>query len=126
MKTKQHCPICYGPLKVRDVAPCGDCGAVPGEIEQFQKGAHEYSEWEVFDGLTVVLCDVCCLDFESCDPTYFGLPKGTNIGIDKMRQLRKLYDLSIVKDGYCPECRKRFAFLKFVAKTREQNQAIDA
>ena len=123
MMIKQQCPICHGPLEVRDVAPCWDCGAMPDELAEFKRGEHEYSEWEVFPDLTAVLCDFCDADFGSYDPTYFGLPKGSRIGMDKMRPLRKLNDLTITKDGYCPECQQRLAFLNFIVKAREQNQA---
>jgi hypothetical protein len=123
MTTKQQCPVCDSQLEVRDVAPCWDCGALPEELDEFKRGEHEYSEWEVFPGLTAVLCDFCDADFGSYDPTYFGLPKGSEIGMDEMRPLRKLEGLSITEDGYCPKCRQRLAFLNLISKAREQNKA---
>lgn len=123
MTITQQCPICFGPLAVRDVAPCWDCGGFSEELEHFRKGVHDYTEWEIFPGIRAVLCDSCDVDFGSYDPTYFGLPKGTNIGFDTMRLIKKLNNLSITKDGYCPECQHRLAFLLFVAKARELHQS---
>jgi hypothetical protein len=94
---------------------------MPGEIAEFLRGEHEYSEWEVFPGLTAVLCDFCDADFGSYDPQYFGLPKGSKVGLEKMKFLRKLEGLRIVKDGYCPECRQRLALLNFILEAREKN-----
>lgn len=49
MKKRQaQCPECFGPLEVREVAPCFDCGWDPTEIEHFRDGKHVYSELEVF------------------------------------------------------------------------------
>lgn len=123
MTAKQRCPICNGQLEVRDVAPCWDCGALPEELDEFTRGEHEYSEWEVFPGLTAVLCDFCDADFASYDPTYFGLPKESRVEMERMEPLRKLEGLSITKDGYCPECRQRLAFLEFISQARRQNRA---
>ena len=121
MAIKQQCPICFNPLDVRDVAPCWDCGALPEELDECLKGEHEYSEWEVFPGLRVVFCDICVLDFGSYDPTYFGLPKGTRLDMDTMSLIKNIEHPQITKDGYCPQCNHRLAFLKFIVKIREQN-----
>jgi hypothetical protein len=117
-----QCPLCYGPLEVRDVAPCAECGGRPVEIEHFQKGQHKYAEYEVFPGLNLVLCNFCDVDFGSTDPTFFGLPPSARIGYEKMRHLRDLERPSLGKDKYCPACRHRLAFLRFVARAREVNQ----
>ena len=116
-----HCPLCYGSLEVREVAPCEDCGGDPTEIEHFRRGKHTYSEYEVFPGLKLVLCNFCDVDFGSYDPTFFGLPAQIHIGYGKMRQLRTLDSPTIEKDKYCPSCKRRLAFLRFVSQARDAN-----
>jgi hypothetical protein len=116
-----HCPICYGPLEIREVAPCDECGGDPKELEQLEEGYHTYSEYEIFTGLHLTLCNFCDVDFSSYDPTYFGLPKGTRIGIDKMHFIRQVHNPTKGKDKYCPECGHRLSFLVFLNRAREQN-----
>jgi hypothetical protein len=116
-----HCPICYTPLEVRDVAPCMDCGALPNEIEHALSGRHTYAEYRIFGDLTLVLCDFHQVDFGSYDPAYFGLPKNTRIGFQKMQYVRSVEEIRITKDKYCPECDRRLAFLKFLEQARQLN-----
>src|SRR4051794_5038082 len=58
------CPICYGPLEFREVAPCYDSGHDPEELEHLSAGRHTYAELRIF-GLTIVLCNFCWVDFSS-------------------------------------------------------------
>lgn len=118
-----NCPVCYSPLEVRDVAPCMDCGAVPHEIDHALSGRHTYAEFRVFGDLTLVLCDFHQVDFGSYDPTYFGLPKNARIGFQKMQFVRSIDDIQITKDKYCPECKRRLAFLKFLEQARQLNSS---
>jgi hypothetical protein len=116
--TDTHCPICYAPLEIRDVAPCMNCGAIPHEIEHALSGKHTYAEFRIFGDLTLVLCDFCMLDFGSYYPEYFGLPKDARIGYGNMAFVRAVDEVNIGKDKYCPDCGERLAFLKVVAQAR--------
>jgi hypothetical protein len=109
-------------LELRDVAPCNDCGAEPRELVECRSEYHTYAEYEVFPGITATLCNFCDADFGSYDPTLFGLPKGARVGFDRMKFIR---DVSATngKDQYCPKCRHRLAFLKFMQKAKETNAA---
>jgi len=118
-----HCPLCYQPLEVREVAPCHACGACPGEIDHFREGKHRYAEYEVFPGLQVVLCNICDIEFSQYDPVYFGLPPKTRVGFPKMRLVRKISAPVVERDKYCPSCRYRLAFLRFVQRARELHHA---
>lgn len=69
--------MCFGPLDVREAAPCDECGGDPEEIEHFRLGKHTYQRFEVFAGLELTLCNFCMVDFGSYDPTFFGLPRGS-------------------------------------------------
>jgi hypothetical protein len=120
-----QCPICYAPLEVTDVAPCMECGNIPQEIEHALAGKHSYAEMRIFGDLTLVLCDFCQVDFGSYDPTFFGLPRGARIGYEKMQFLRAVGEVFIAKDKYCPQCRYRLPFLKFVQKARELHGKSD-
>jgi hypothetical protein len=116
-----HCPLCYSELEVIDVAPCMDCGNIPGEIKHALEGQHTYAVFRVFGDLSLVLCELCMLEFALYDPTYFGLPTGAKISLDKMHFLRAIEDAQIRKDKYCPNCLRRLAFLKFVDQARQQH-----
>jgi hypothetical protein len=115
----EQCPVCFSVLEVRDVAPCEECGSDPQEIEHFQQGKHTYQRLEVFAGLELTLCNFCMVDFASWDPTFFGLPRGSRVGFERMRFVQDIPNPSLGKDKFCPECRLRLAFLKFVAAARE-------
>jgi hypothetical protein len=116
-----NCPLCYGELEVRDVAPCDECGAVPQEIEHFAYGKHTYAEYEVFPPLKVTLCNFCDVDFGSYDPTFFGLPPKARIGYQYMRLIEPVRQPTLSKDKYCPTCNLRLSFLRFVHRSRQQH-----
>src|SRR5262250_85843 len=116
-----HCPLCFERLEICQVAPCDDCGWRPGEIEHFHEGKHTYQEYEVFPGLLLTLCDFCFVDFTSYKPTFFGLPKGTRLGPAKMRLIRTITQPSLGQDKFCPSCKQRLSFLRFVQRAREQH-----
>lgn len=118
----EQCPLCFGILEVRDVAPCDECGAQPQEIEHFQAGLHTYARLEIFPGLELTLCNFCMVDFGSYDPSYLGLPRRARIGFERMRFVQDVREPTLgkgPKDKYCPECRLRLKFLRFVAAARE-------
>jgi len=115
-----HCPVCYEPLEVREVAPCMECGGSPGEIDEALAGKHSYSEYQIFGDLSLVLCNFCQCDFGSYDPTYFGLPLRTKIGMmDRGWKFIRAVPPVIVKDKWCPQCRERLSYLSFVVRARE-------
>jgi hypothetical protein len=123
MKETQ-CPLCYGDLEVHQVAPCDDCGCHPDELEHFRKGQHRYAKYEVFPGLSLVLCDFCDVDFGSYDPTFFGLPRGTPLGYGRMQLLQLLEQPKLSQDKYCSQCERRLSFLRFVQRARAQSAVI--
>lgn len=97
---------------------CMDCGANPREREDFSK--HRYREYEVFPTLNLVLCDVCDADFASYDPAHFGLRSQTP-DLGDVNSLRDAGPAQLVEDGYCPVCRRRLAFLRFLVAARDLN-----
>src|SRR5215472_3864987 len=112
-----NCPICYTPLEVRDVTPCWDCGGDPAERVHLADGRHHYAEFSVFNE-SIVLCDFCRVDFCSYEPTYFGQSAASRPG----RELVLIRDVLFpqpTKDKYCPNCGRRLAFLRFLARVRE-------
>jgi hypothetical protein len=116
-----HCPICYGELEVREVAPCDDCGGQPKELEHFREAIHTYAIYEVFPGLELTLCDFCCVDFGSYNPEFLGLSKYARIGFDKMKLVRSLDKPSLQLGKVCTQCGLRLTFARFVAQARDQH-----
>jgi len=116
--SESHCPICYAPLEFRDVAPCWDCGANPGEIDHLANGRHTYAEVRVY-GAVIVLCDFCQLDFGSYAAGYFGQARRARLG-QGLTLVRQISEPRVSKDKYCPNCARRLAFLRFLADVRER------
>lgn len=96
-------------------------GFDPQEIEHAQIGKHAYAEYRIFGDLSLVLCNFCQCDFSSYDPTFFGLPRGTRVGMDGPRGWEFVREVQpvITKDKCCTHCGYRLPFLKFVARERE-------
>jgi hypothetical protein len=115
--SESNCPICYGPLEVREVAPCWSCGADPVELVHLAERRHEYAEVRVL-GVNIVLCSVCRLDFWSYDSTHFARGPEFRLGKD-MVFVRDVLSPKPGKDKYCAHCRGRLAFLRFLAAVRE-------
>jgi hypothetical protein len=115
---ESHCPICYGKLEVRDVAPCFDCGGDPKELQDLAERRHTYTEVLAFQ-IPIILCDFCLADFASYDPEYFNQPKGTRLGLAEFVFVRELQNPTVEKDKFCGSCGRRLAFLRFVAATRD-------
>lgn len=116
-----QCPICYGPLELREVAPCEQCGAAEMELVHFRDGRHTFVEYEVFTGQTIVLCDFCAIDFGSFDPGFFGLLPTARLGFKSLRLLRTIENPSLGTDKYCSACGYRLRFLRFTAEARRQH-----
>ena len=118
------CPLCFGSLSVREVAPCHECGGSPDEVAHFFAGKHTYAEYEVFPGLSLILCNFCQVDFTSYDPQYFGLAPRTKIGLSgSMRFVRDIHPTEVDRDKYCEQCGRRLRFLRFVSDARRVHGA---
>jgi hypothetical protein len=117
------CPICDSALESRLVAPCYDCGHAERELEELAAGEHQYHEFRAFGDHSIILCDFCDADFGSYYPSQFGLPdRGRTIGQDELSLVRAIDPQPYpIHDGYCPVCKKRLAYLKFLANVRSRN-----
>lgn len=115
--SESHCPICHSELEVRDVAPCFDCGWDPTELDHLAEGKHTYTEVLAF-GVPIVLCNFCLVDFSSYDPAFFNRPLRTKLGLGELVEVRAITNPSQGKDKFCPACRQRLAFLRFLTKVR--------
>ena len=116
-----RCPVCDGPLENREVAPCFDCGDDPHELDELRRGEHTYRWYRIY-GQRIVLCDFCDADFASYDPKYFGKQPGHGWWAE-FEPLERVEDPQPTKDGYCPSCHRRLAFLRFLRSAREHNAA---
>jgi len=98
-----------------------DCGFAPQEIEHARTGVHTYAEYRIFGELSLVLCNFCQVDFSSYDPMYFGLPRGTRVGLESRHGWQFVQEVQpvITKDKCCVQCRHGLPFLQFVARARE-------
>ncbi|MBX2842903.1 MAG: hypothetical protein KTR26_14125 [Flammeovirgaceae bacterium] len=114
------CPLCYSALEVKEVTPCMECGG--DDFEQDHYKEHKYAEYELYFGQRLILCNFCDVDFGSFDPTYFGFPPGTKVGIGDFHFIREISDKELRKDKYCPECGYRLSFLKFVETCKRENE----
>lgn len=99
-----------------------DCGHDSTEVEHARAEMHTYAEYRVFGDLSLVLCDFCQVDFTSYDPTFFGLPPGTRIGLGR-RDWQFIRDVpsNIIRDKCCVACGYRLPFLEFVIRARLLN-----
>lgn len=97
-----------------------DCGAYEFELDHYKK--HTYKEYELFFGLRLILCDFCDVDFGSYHPSHFGFTNGKRSGYGDFNFVREIPDKSLRIDKYCPDCKQRLPFLKFIAKCREINE----
>src|SRR5262245_9208246 len=113
-----NCPLCYGPLEIRNVAPCDMCGAIPEELEHARQNVHDYNQYELFPGLMLTLCNVCALEVDQIEGSYFGLKSGTKFGFGRMRLVSPIRDMHLTKDKFCPACNCRLSFLRFVLAVR--------
>ena len=99
------------------MAPCFDCGWDPGELEHLADGKPTYTEVLAF-GIPIVVCNFCLVDFSSYDPAYVNRPAWTKLGLGEFVEVRAITNPSQGEDKFCPGCRRRLAFLKFLAKVR--------
>jgi hypothetical protein len=114
--------MCAGPMVIIPVAPCYDCGHSPKEIEECERGEHEYNNFTMF-GHPVVLCDFCDADFGSYYPEYLGLPGKVPGDYPEGYPLELVGKAEATCNGtdlYCSSCKHRFAFLRFLDAIRSQ------
>lgn len=102
------------------MAPCFDCGHDPTELEHLASGKHTYAEVLSF-GIPIMLCDLCQADFSSYDPEYFHRPPDTKLGLPEFTFVREVRDPAQSKDKFCPVCKRRLAFLRFLAQVRRSD-----
>ncbi|MCP4129454.1 MAG: hypothetical protein GY754_00420 [bacterium] len=120
-----YCPICSNELEVRETTPCMDCGAFPREVKYLQAGKRSFAEFEIIEGLTLVLCSSCHVDFGSYKAEMWNLPNNRRLGYGDIVYIRDIDPVS-TKDKFCPHCGHRLAFLKFwdAVKTLYEPQLI--
>ncbi|MEZ5929311.1 MAG: hypothetical protein R3C55_12645 [Parvularculaceae bacterium] len=112
-------------MQKHDVAPCHECGNLNSEIEHFNQRRHTYFLCEPFEGLNVILCDFCWVDFGAIHPEYFGLPR-TQISHRLPHKLRQLDGLKIERDWVCEHCKARQQWLQFVVDCRNKFSGDEA
>ena len=95
------------------------CGGDDFELDHYKE--HKYAEYEILFDQRLILCNFCDVDFGSHDPTYFGFKKEKKIGFDYFEFIRDIPNKKMTTDKYCPECKSRLSFLKFVEKCRFEN-----
>ena len=114
---EELCPLCDGPLEVREASPCHECGGDPESLARFRKGESTYHTVRMFGGLELVLCEVCMVNFGSHDPEFFG-QQGHAIGFEHMDIVKQIQSPSARNDFFCPNCGYRLKFLRFVKDAR--------
>ncbi len=125
----EQCPECGTELEVREVTPCIDCGALEDQVEllkqdiaeNYTHDSVEFNVYRLFEKYEVTLCGFCAVDFGSYDPTYFGFPRNKNIGYEKMQFISAVREPKVGKDKYCPACKERLSFTKFLFRVRNEN-----
>ncbi len=116
-----NCPVCFGPLETREMAPCYDCGENPEELEHFRQGDHTYAVYEIFPGLELTLCDFCSDDFNAYNPEFFGLPRHTKIDFNNLKMVCEVNQPSLRMGQACADCGLRLEFARFVVRAREMH-----
>ena len=66
------CGKCGKNMKYTRIAPCFDCGARPNEMDEYEKGNHQFFSFPLFDH--AIFCDFCINDIESTDLELWGFP----------------------------------------------------
>lgn len=117
---ESNCPICYTELVTQKVTPCMNCGRYESKLNQNKN--RQYREYELYFQQRLILCNFCDVDFSSYDPTYFGFKKDKKLGLGDFNFVKEMLDKSLKKDKYCPACKHRLPFLKFIQKCRAENK----
>jgi hypothetical protein len=114
-----QCPVCFGLLEVRTVAPCYICGGWQEQVERFDASAI-FRVYRLPGAGTIVLCHGCELE-EFMVPGGWGnrLNLGSNrVLLDALRIVRTLDVPQLGKDKFCTSCNLRLAFLDLIAEAR--------
>ncbi|MDG5493229.1 hypothetical protein [Psychroserpens sp. SPM9] len=119
MKTEQ-CPICYSSLELVECTPCHDCGHFEEDIQKFKENGGNFNVYDLYNGLTLQLCDFCKIDFGSYKTDFLGFNDGTTIGFENMNFVKSVDNPKMGKDKFCPECSMRMKFLTFIHELREK------
>ena len=119
MKTEQ-CPLCYTNMESIDCTPCHDCGHFEEEIKKFNDAGGNFNVYDLYNGLTLQLCDFCKIDFGSYKSDFLGFTNGTTIGFENMNFVKEIDNPEMEKGKYCPECKMRMKFLSFISLLREK------
>ena len=116
---KAQCPTCFSELKLREVAPCQQCGHFEHELKDCRLGRHTYARYQLFNCIELNLCDFCYVDMSSVC-----LAKGYHIDVARIDVIRKLPS-ELTKALVCEDCNVQPAFAAFQIFL-EQNVANDA
>ncbi len=123
---KEQCPLCYTDVEVTPCTPCHDCGHFEKEIEKFKNHGGNFTVYDLYEGLTLQLCDFCKIDFGSYKSEFLGFKDGTTIGFENMNFVKTIDSPKMEKDKFCPECSMRMKFLVFIRDLREKINNPDA
>jgi hypothetical protein len=72
----------------------------------------------MFQGLELILCELCMVNFGSHDPAFFGQQRDVLIGFENMDIVKQIQSPSARQDMFCPKCGYRLRFLRFVKDAR--------
>ena len=117
---KEQCPLCYTEMESIDCTPCYDCGHFKDEIKKFKEIGGNFNTYELYDGLTLQLCDFCKIDFGSYKSDFLGFKDNTTIGFENMNFVKEIDKPEMEKDKFCPNCKMRMKFLTFIYSLREK------
>jgi len=117
---KEQCPLCYTEMESIDCTPCHDCGHFEDEIKKFDEIGGNFNIYELYDGLTLQLCDFCKIDFGSYKSDFLGFKDNTTIGFENMNFVKGIDKPEMEKDKFCPNCKMRMKFLNFINSLREK------
>lgn len=117
---KEQCPLCYSEMISTDCTPCHDCGHYEDKIEKFKEFGGNFNVYDLYNGLTLQLCDFCKIDFGSYKSDFLGFSDGTTIGFEHMHFVKEIQNPEMEKDKFCPECHMRMKFLMFISYLRDR------
>ncbi|WP_298868265.1 hypothetical protein, partial [uncultured Gimesia sp.] len=89
--------------------------------ESYQHDSIMYTIYRIFSQIEISLCDLCAMELGLYDPQYFGLSSNQELKYGNMEFIKVVREPRVGKDKYCPSCKKRLSFIKFVLKVRNQD-----
>lgn len=113
-----ECPLCSGPLEVRETSPCHECGGDSESLARFRNSESRYYSVRLFGGLELILCEMCMVHFGNHDPSFFGRQQSEAVGFEDLEIVREVQSPSSRNDMFCPRCGYRLRFLRFVRDAR--------